>query len=201
MGCGSSSLKGEAPQGLNNDAAVDNRPIRKVATNFTTVDYEQEHNQERRNTAYAPHEIERAPSATSDAIRHANNGITPKDEGPKDGEQLKPYQSIDAGNTFTGNGDGDGEYPKPYKSISAGNTLTSDAIASNADPTSTTAKENFASDGNKSPWHSKNIKEEDLIKYTGKSKDDVLGMVDRGDGVGRGQPADSRYTPSDPAVF
>ncbi|RMZ81638.1 hypothetical protein DV737_g2389, partial [Chaetothyriales sp. CBS 132003] len=210
MGCGPSSLKGDSPQGINNDDAVDNRPIRKVATNFTTVDYEQEHYQERRNTAYAPHETERTASATSDAIRHAKNGIIAKDEGPKDSEQLKASQSVDAGS---------GEQVKAYQSIDAGNVVSGDSVAvasSNVDPTAAAAKENFASandpaanqqqeqplateEGNTSSspsWQNNKIKEDDLIKYTGKSKDDVLDMVDRGDGVGRGQPADSRYTPT-----
>lgn len=55
MGCCQSDLKGEE------QAGTDNPGIRKVATNFSTVDYDAAATG-RRDTVYAPHEAERQKS-------------------------------------------------------------------------------------------------------------------------------------------
>ena len=67
MGCGSSSLKGDSPSGANNDAPP--QPIKKVATNFSTIDYDSAATN-RRDTVYAPH----------DEIRHKSDALSPLTE-------------------------------------------------------------------------------------------------------------------------
>lgn len=52
MGCGQSSLKGEKKE----DISETPQPIKKVATNFSTVNYDSTASQGRRNTEYAPHD-------------------------------------------------------------------------------------------------------------------------------------------------
>lgn len=51
MGCGQSSLKGEKQE--DQEAP---KPIKKVETNFSTVNYDAAPNTGRRNTEYAPHD-------------------------------------------------------------------------------------------------------------------------------------------------
>lgn len=59
MGCGSSTLKGDKKEDLTETP----QPIKKVATNFSTVNYDSTASQGRRNTEYAPHDnIEHKPS-------------------------------------------------------------------------------------------------------------------------------------------
>ncbi|KAL6247491.1 hypothetical protein RBB50_005837 [Rhinocladiella similis] len=57
MGCGQSSLKGDDVPDLNSQP-VDNRAIKKVRTNFSDVNYDQD-SQQRRMTEYAPNETPR----------------------------------------------------------------------------------------------------------------------------------------------
>lgn len=57
MGCCQSDLKGDNPAGANDDSPN----IKKVQTNFSTIDYDASAT-ERRNTVYAPHETERQKS-------------------------------------------------------------------------------------------------------------------------------------------
>lgn len=52
MGCGQSSLKGEKQEDIQEPA----KPLKKVQTNFSTVDYDAAPNSKRRNTEYAPHD-------------------------------------------------------------------------------------------------------------------------------------------------
>lgn len=59
MGCGQSSLKGDKKE----DITETPQPIKKVATNFSTVNYDTTTSQGRRNTEYAPHDtIQHKPS-------------------------------------------------------------------------------------------------------------------------------------------
>ncbi|KAK5034661.1 hypothetical protein LTR13_006317 [Exophiala sideris] len=69
MGCGGSKLKGDDVPNLNSQPVPVNQPvnqpIKKVNTNFSTIDYDQDA-QHRRLTEYAPHETPRAPSLKHD---------------------------------------------------------------------------------------------------------------------------------------
>ncbi|KIW14675.1 hypothetical protein PV08_07459 [Exophiala spinifera] len=58
MGCGQSSLKGDDVPHLNSQL-VDNRPIKKIQTNFSDINYDQDPQQQRRMTEYAPNETPR----------------------------------------------------------------------------------------------------------------------------------------------
>lgn len=82
MGCGQSSLKGEKTEDIQEPA----KPLKKVATNFSTIDYESTPNQShRRNTEYAPHD-EIGVGKPSEAL----SPLTEKKENPL---------NIDAGTT------------------------------------------------------------------------------------------------------
>lgn len=70
MGCGQSSLKGEKKE----DITETPQPIKKVATNFSTINYDSAAaGSGRRNTEYAPH----------DDIRHKpSDALSPLTEKP-----------------------------------------------------------------------------------------------------------------------
>ncbi|KAK5412461.1 hypothetical protein LTR06_005431 [Exophiala xenobiotica] len=59
MGCGHSSLKGADVPNLNSQPVEINRPMKKVATNFSDVNYDQDPQQQRRLTEYGPDETPR----------------------------------------------------------------------------------------------------------------------------------------------
>jgi hypothetical protein len=59
MGCGHSSLKGADVPNLNSQPVEINRPMKKVATNFSDVNYDQDPQQQRRLTEYGPEETPR----------------------------------------------------------------------------------------------------------------------------------------------
>lgn len=80
MGCGSSSLKGEKHE---EGAAEPAKPMKKVATNFSTVDYDNPTNQGRRNTEYAPHD-EIKPHKPSEAL----SPLTEKKSNPIDHDAI-----------------------------------------------------------------------------------------------------------------
>lgn len=142
MGCGSSSLKGDAPSGgLSGDPTP---AIKKVNTNFSTVNYDVADNKKRRMTEYAPHETERQKSEASGANPGKSSGAG-DDIGP-DGDRLEPYHTI---------GDGPNDIPmkdRSYPHEAAGTTGSmggsEDVNGVNGlegtDPTSERAKESFA---------------------------------------------------------
>ncbi|KAI1608833.1 hypothetical protein EDD37DRAFT_383507 [Exophiala viscosa] len=67
MGCGGSKLKGDDVPNVNSQPVPVNQPLKKVNTNFSTIDYDQNvQAQHRRLTEYAPHETARAPSLKHD---------------------------------------------------------------------------------------------------------------------------------------
>jgi len=77
MGCGSSSLKGDEPTGVTEEAP---QPIKKVQTNFSTVDYDAA-GQGRRDTTVGP----------LDAIRRKSDVPPPLPE--EDSEQSTGFTS------------------------------------------------------------------------------------------------------------
>lgn len=88
MGCGQSSLKGEKKE----DISETPQPIKKVATNFSTVNYDAVAAQGRRNTEYAPHdEINHRPS-------EGLSPLTEKRTNPIDGA-IQPETTTTAGAT------------------------------------------------------------------------------------------------------
>ena len=227
MGCGSSSLKGDSPQGVGTDDPAP-KPVKKVATNFSSVNYETADPKQRRNTEYAPHETERQPSASSEAVAHANKGLVPTEEAPKkDGEPLAPYQTID------------GDEPMSPSEVHKSAAPNGFQDGGPNDPTSTMAKKEFATENDpavgvknqvngesynspssndiqagesgerKKSWLGKKysqysdardgrnsqISDEDMQKYTGKSKDEITEFMETGEGVGGGQKSSMRQTP------
>lgn len=86
MGCGSSSLKGEQPGDVNNEAP---KPISKTKTNFSTIDYDSTAT-ERRDTVYAPHE----------EIRQRSEALSPLTEKPANPIDLtNPGEGVAPGST------------------------------------------------------------------------------------------------------
>lgn len=148
MGCGSSSLKGDKPDGLAGDQP---QPIRKVNTNFSTVDYAADNgNKKRRMTEYAPEETIRNKSETSATEPGPASGRVSRpdtradDEGPG-GEkiELEPYKSQDTAEAA--------EMSYPHENAGAGAAASSSRApgeyvngADGPDPTSSKAKEQFA---------------------------------------------------------
>ena len=218
MGCGSSSLKGDAPSGVNANDDPAPRPLKKVGTNFSTVDYEPSNAKNRRHTEYAPHETERQPSAIDEAVEHAKNGV---EEAPKkDAVELKPYQTIEGDDPLS-----------PSEAPASSSAPVSNGVYGEWDPTSMKAKDEFAGKNDpassakqlngeesgtgegekqrKQSWlgkkyqqysdekqgRNKEISDEDMKKYTGKSKDEITEFVEEGDGVGGKQSASFRDTP------
>lgn len=150
MGCGSSSLKGDKPAGLGGDEP---QPIRKVNTNFSTVNYEQDNgNKKRRMTEYAPEDTIRNKSEVSGsdagpAGGHVGRPDTAADEGPG-GEKidLEPYRSMESPTAVA-------DMSYPHENPEAGGAAASssrapgDTVVNGAngpDPTSAAAKDQFA---------------------------------------------------------
>lgn len=127
MGCGSSSLKGEGGSG------VDPQPIRKVNTNFSTINYDQSDNKKRRNTEYAPDDTIRNRSEASGAARIS--GDRPQDDIGPGGEKLEPYRTA---------GDGTELKDMSYPHENANGPSRTDPDG--PDPTTDSAKDKFASD-------------------------------------------------------
>lgn len=67
MGCGSSSLKGNASSGATANAQAEPKPgpAKEIRHQFDSVDYDSGATGERRHTAYAPHETSRHPSVAA----------------------------------------------------------------------------------------------------------------------------------------
>ncbi|EXJ90717.1 hypothetical protein A1O1_03821 [Capronia coronata CBS 617.96] len=174
MGCGCSSLKGEDVASVNNapvDPALE--PAKRVNTNFSTIDYEQD-SHDRRMTEYAPHEtLKPKNSHDSTAGRHKS----PLEPGPADGDGLLPADSAASdSNTVVNatNGDqqgrpggspheatrahADGDLTlKPYQTFDGGDwdtgatrpaqtrpRVVDDKQPTTQDPTSSLAKDEFA---------------------------------------------------------
>lgn len=165
MGCGSSSLKGDKPEGLGGDQP---QPIRKVNTNFSTVNYEQDNgNKKRRMTEYAPEETIRNKSEVSTDPGPAGGGIgrpdtAPDNEGPG-GEKdvLEPYKSVESPTAAP-------EMSFPHENLDAGGSSRApgDAVVNGAngpDPTSAQAKEQFA-EANDPAMHNSGLAPEDGSK-------------------------------------
>ncbi len=161
MGCGQSSLKGDDVPNVNSQpvttsAAGGGQPLKKVKTNFSSVDYDQDA-QKRRMTEYAPHETpapirEESRDLSAAGQQPHNDDIAPdfkagssaayphEGAGPAasaiDGEPsttLKPYQTNDGGDW-----DNDTTAKNSQQPYLNG---TQDPI----DPTSNQAKDTFAS--------------------------------------------------------
>jgi hypothetical protein len=212
MGCGSSSLKGDGPNAIGGDEPA--RPAKKINTNFASVDYDSGA-KARRLTEYAPHETETARAKST-------GGTEPESpKPPGEGENLEPYHTIDDPSKDAK------DMSYPHENRAAGSSTTPQ-VNGDMDPTSDTAKDNFASandpanpanqDSSLQPpgndtqqtekrgsWFGKKFKEysdaksgrnsqiseEDMQKYTGKSKEEIAEMVKEGKGVGRGQQANA----------
>lgn len=212
MGCGSSSLKGDAPGGIGGDEPA--APARKVNTNFSSVDYDTGA-KARRMTEYAPHETERVKSTggDDDAAKDPADPLATRDD-----PNLKPYQTIDDGSATT----------YPHERVAASSTTPQVNGDNNRDPTSDAAKDSFATandpanpsnqdsslqppaDSSGQPekrrsWlgekykkysdardgRNKSISDEDMQKYTGKTNEEMQAMVRDGKGVGAGQQANT----------
>lgn len=159
MGCGSSSLKGEgAGGGLSGDAP---QPIRKVNTNFSTIDYEAEvpANQRRRMTEYAPDETVRSRSEASGVDPNRSTSIDrppppiagQTSEGPG-GEKLEPYHTINDTKDMSYPHEmiGSSSQPNAGVAITNGsadhhnNNNNIDGLADQNDPTTAEAKDRAA---------------------------------------------------------
>jgi hypothetical protein len=111
MGCGHSSLKGADVPNLNSQPVEINRPMKKVATNFSDVNYDQDPQQQRRLTEYGPDETPR---------QH------PPSQQPQEGGMLAPspgqgnYDPMGAASPGFGSGigaPGDVGYPHQGRGI------------------------------------------------------------------------------------
>lgn len=225
MGCGSSSLKGDASAGgglTSADGDPAPRPIKKVATNFSTVDYDTDPGQKRRNTEYAPNETVRQPSAIhesrhEDPIALATNGVTAKEKSGKetlgkDNHELKPYHTADGDDwlasptetktapPFT-NGTSDMDPATPASKSSSPSKDTTLLPSSEITQEGTTTR-NQSWLGKKYSQYDgarrhlgRELSDEQLQKYTGKSKEEIQRLVGEGKGVGGGQSTDMRNTP------
>lgn len=130
MGCGSSSLKGDAVADIGAE-----QPVRRVKTNFSTVDYDQDA-KHRRMTEYAPHE----------SVRQASTAIkedAEKAPGSSDG-QLKPYQTL----SEIERGDSNIAQSSHTRAPHGTNTET---ITEDVDPTNAESKDRFATSND--PMH------------------------------------------------
>lgn len=155
MGCGASSLKGDDVPEVNSNPTPVTPPMRKVNTNFSTVNYDQD-SQERRLTEYAPHETPRSKSNDLSAGRPPHLGHA---EGQNDSLAADPsdrHAGSKAGASSSGAG-GEETLPplKPYTTFDGGDWDNDTAVqAPNvdgtdqqaSDPTSTLAKDEFATD-------------------------------------------------------
>ncbi|EXJ70933.1 uncharacterized protein A1O5_05925 [Cladophialophora psammophila CBS 110553] len=165
MGCGSSSLKGADIPDLNSQptTATGAQPIRKIRTNFSEVDYDQ-NARERRLTEYAPHE-------QPPPVREESHDFTAEQSGYEQWQQYDTQpgrQSYDAGppmgyvlpqGSMSGPDAADrdrGASLKPYQTFDGGDWDNQDASAqrqesyvngtqeTRGDPTSNASKNQFA---------------------------------------------------------
>lgn len=176
MGCGSSSLKGDDVPNVNSQPVTTSppgvQPIRKVRTNFSDVDYDQD-TRNRRMTEYAPHETpapirEQSYDASADQQeiyeysqqqQYANDDIAPGQPNynagtltgyPHEGTRasataadhdpnttLKPYQTLDGGDWDNNDNANQHRQAQPY--------VNGTQDSRDQDPTSTYAKDEFAS--------------------------------------------------------
>jgi hypothetical protein len=163
MGCGASSLKGDDVPDLNSQpvATTDpaNQPMRKVKTNFSDINYDQDANK-RRMTEYAPHETpppireqshdlsaeKRRSTQAPDHIESLGSDVDPRTAASY------PHESRIPGSETTA-GDPDAAL-KPYQTIDGGDwdeneahtNPTSQHVVNGTsfDPTSESAKDSFA---------------------------------------------------------
>lgn len=143
MGCGSSSLKGDAVPDLTSNPTPATQPVRRVQTNFSTVDYDQDTRQ-RRMTEYAPDETPKAKEESHDPTNAQNTplpqlGVADGQSDPSGGAgkveaqgdmTLKPYQTIDGA-------EWDNDASMPAQTAMVNGTGA-------PDPTSTLSKDEFA---------------------------------------------------------
>lgn len=151
MGCGSSSLKGDDLPNLNSQPintadALGGQPMKKVRTDFSDINYEQDA-QQRRMTEYAPHE-------TPAPIREQSIST----EQPQDIiKQQKEQLNLDGGGSVDAIDPGDTTL-KPYQTFDGGDWDKAEASQAQAkaqapvvngtdstDPTSSLSKFEFAS--------------------------------------------------------
>ena len=160
MGCGSSSLKGDDVPNVNSQpvtapGATGVQPMKKVKTNFSDINYEQDA-QNRRMTEYAPDQAvalvreesrdltaEQQLQNESDDIMpdrpDTNAGTGPHASADDPGDTtLKPYQTLN-------DGDWDQQSPGTKAHVPQSPAAYTDGTGTQ-DPTSTSAKDNFASD-------------------------------------------------------
>jgi hypothetical protein len=150
MGCGSSSLKGDQPTGLTggDDAP---QPIRKVKTNFSTVDYDAgtSASKKRRMTEYAPEDTIRNRSEASGAAPGSRDGGGPSAGGVGgvggvgDGEkvELEPYHTRESKDFDVR----DVGYPHENPRVSGQHErVNENGEGLGSDPTSGAAKDEFA---------------------------------------------------------
>lgn len=225
MGCGSSSLKGDSPTGVGGDSSDPApRPVKKVATNFSTVDYDNTDNKKRRNTEYAPHETAAQESNIEEVVAHANNGV----EQPKD-ETVEPYHDPDSptaqretvptrlsdmidernGVNHDANAGADplsaqskdkfAEQNAPAHNTSTGTDYEGSTLAPDSIPPGGAGEKKSSMFGKAYKKYSDsrdgrntNISEDDMKKYTGKSKEEMTRYMQEGEGVGGGQGANAR---------
>jgi hypothetical protein len=211
MGCGSSSLKGDGPNAIGGDEPA--RPAKKINTNFASVDYDSGA-RARRLTEYAPHETETARAKSS------GGGESEAPKPPGDGEDLEPYHTIEdnkdikdmtyphenraaeSSTTPQVNGDTD---PTTEQAKNQFASTNDPANPINQDTSLQPPTDDIQQSEKRGSWFGKKYKEfsdaksgrnnqisdEDMQKYTGKTKDEITDMVKEGKGVGRGQQANA----------
>jgi hypothetical protein len=191
MGCGSSSLKGDKPEGLSGD---DPQPVvRKVKTNFSTVDYDQDNGDtKRRMTEYAPHEeIGAIPEASGGPSAATTRPSAQADIGPS-GErvELEPYKTLSSPTT-----DLNPTYPHEKAGGARSHDQEHDAALTDpmsrpksaksgdggVDPTSSQAKDQFAQEND--PVRSGSAASSGEVKTGRKTSiaDKIFGKRDRKD--------------------
>ncbi|KIX04005.1 uncharacterized protein Z518_07558 [Rhinocladiella mackenziei CBS 650.93] len=177
MGCGVSSLKGDAVPDLNSNPTTAPAPIKKIRTNFSTIDYEQGSRQ-RRMTEYAPHETPK-PKTSDDMtggplLGRAVGSLLQNDHdaaNPSGGNMDAPssgYPHEGAGSNSEpaqANGNPD-MLLKPYQTLDGGdwdedvNNEAPQVNGTQADPTSSLAKDEFAASND--PANPRNQESEQL---------------------------------------
>lgn len=125
MGCCQSDLKGEKQQDLAGDAPV---PIKKVATNFSTIDYDAKATG-RRDTIIAPDQAERQKSTAGTSVRTDDDLIAPiSGSGPAPEASTSGGERIGAENKLAVNSTQDPPTRKtdvqlePYRDVTASPT-------------------------------------------------------------------------------
>jgi len=163
MGCGSSSLKGDDVPNVNSSPTTTSAPIKKVQTNFSTVDYDQDA-RGRRMTEYAPDETVKAKK------HHDATTASPPPPGRADGPSASiqitadpPERNAGTTGSYLHEGVGSGSDPsrvkaddhlelKPYQTHDGPDwdndanpsTQATHVNGTRPDPTSSLAKEEFA---------------------------------------------------------